>query len=117
LSEEKTTVEHFEVLKNRNYQATFSGPQSVFVLQDLLKFCKMIHSSFDPEHPHVTSYNEGRRSVILYVLAILQYNEVNLKEILDAHQYQDTFMSSVEGKDDKAKFEDIASAFSNGLHR
>lgn len=42
-----------------------------FVLGDLLERCNMGRPSFAKDAPHLTAYNEGRRSVILYVLNVL----------------------------------------------
>lgn len=97
LSNEKKDHESFEIKRNRHYASTFKGVSAEFVLQDLMKYCNNIHSSFDPTNPHVTSFNEGKRAVVLHILAMLQYNEVELKTILDSKTYQTEYDESKEG--------------------
>lgn len=53
-----------------SYKTMFSGDDGKKVLYDLMKFCHFLHNSYDP-NPHKTSFNEGKRDVILYILSIL----------------------------------------------
>ena len=101
--------ESFEVKKNRHYHATFSCPSGSFVIQDLMKFCNANNSSFS-ENPHVTSFNEGKRSALLYILSILQVNEVQLSAMQKINNiYNSEFANSSEG-------ESVQEAFSKGIY-
>jgi hypothetical protein len=101
--------ESFEVKKNRHYHTTFGGPSGEYVIQDLMRYCNSNNTSFD-ENPHVTSFNEGKRSALLYILSILQVNEVQLTAMQRLNNiYNSEFANSIEG-------EGIQEAFSKGLY-
>lgn len=66
--------------KIRAYQDTFKSHQGLTVLQDLVN---VFHegTSFDP-NPTVAAFNEGKRSVIVYILKQLRVDIMTLEETL-----------------------------------
>ena len=101
--------ESFEIKKNRHYHTTFSCPSGSFVIQDLMKVCNANNSSFS-ENPHVTAFNEGKRASLLYILSILQVNEVQLSAMQKLNNvYNSEFANSSEG-------ESVQEAFSKGIY-
>ena len=107
----KKAKESFALKKNRHYHATFAGPSGEFVLQDLMKFCNMNNPSFDPlkPDPHLTAFNEGKRSAILYILSLLQVNEVQLNAMQNiSNIYNTEFENS-------AEHDSIQESFSKGI--
>jgi hypothetical protein len=100
--------ESFATVKARHYQATFSTLSADFVLQDLMKHCNFITSSFMGQDSHTTAYNEGKRDVCLYILGILQKNELQVKAMIESQVYDNALLSSKEG-------ESLAQKFSDGL--
>lgn len=94
--------ESFEQVRAKHYHNVFSGASSEFVIQDLMKFCNYINSSFNEQYPNsdVTIFNEGRRSVILYILSLLQVKEDRVREYLNSEAYNNEYKKSVKMPDD-----------------
>ena len=61
------------------YQKVFSSDNGKKVLWDLMKHCGMLGTSHVPGDSHSTAYNEGSRTVALYILTKLNTN-INLLE-------------------------------------
>lgn len=104
--------ESFAIKKNRHYHATFTGPSGEFCIQDLMKFCNVNNPSFDPLNPNssLTAFNEGKRAVILYVLSLLQVNEVQLQAMQNmTSTYNNEFKNSSE-------YDSLQEEFSKGIH-
>lgn len=66
-----------------NYQDTFTSPHGKKVLLDLMRRSGMTHVNFSPDSPYVTSFNEGSRSVVLYILEKLNVDTLKLKQLID----------------------------------
>jgi hypothetical protein len=49
------------------YKQVFNSPNGKLVFQDLCTRFGMFHSSYAAGDPHGTSFNEGQRSVMLYI--------------------------------------------------
>lgn len=60
------------------YKRVFSGPDGETVLKDLLKFGHFLQPTFVAESPCETSYNEGKRRVILRILSFLNRKDLDL---------------------------------------
>lgn len=65
------------------YKKTFSTDEGQEVLDDLMKSLFALSSTFDPTSTHQTTYNEGRRSVLL---SILNTMELDIDQYLKAHR-------------------------------
>lgn len=65
----------------KQYQELFKTTDGKAVLQDLVKDCGVFTSSFS-EDTHVTSFNEGKRSVALRLIKILKINTDKMNAIL-----------------------------------
>lgn len=66
-----------EVLQAQ-YQTCFGTPQGEAVLESLYGFCGQTRSSFVGGDPHRTSYNEGRRDVILAIMKMVAIDDLSL---------------------------------------
>ena len=49
------------------YKQVFNSPNGKLVFQDLCTRFGMFHSSYAAGDPHGTAFNEGQRSVMLYI--------------------------------------------------
>jgi hypothetical protein len=54
--------------RQENYVATFTSPQGQKVLQHLCKVGHVTTSTMVPGDTHLTSYNEGKRDLVLAIL-------------------------------------------------
>lgn len=63
------------------YRHIFTLPQGEKVLNDLLKR-HLFRSSMDATNPHMTSFNEGERNVVLSVMKMLNIEENHIRERL-----------------------------------
>lgn len=62
------------------YQDVFSSGAGQKVLWDLMKNNGMLSDNFCIGDSHATSYNEGRRSVVLYILKRINENTKTLEK-------------------------------------
>lgn len=60
------------------YRRLFESPDGQAVLADLMERAGMLSTSMVIGDPHVTSYREGRRSLGLELLQLLQWGEMEL---------------------------------------
>ncbi len=56
----------------RDYQDTFATPYGKRVLLDLMNKCRLNSTSFSRGSPYETTFYEGNRDVILYILDMMQ---------------------------------------------
>lgn len=56
----------------RDYQDTFASDFGKRVLKDLMNKCKLNSTSFVRGDPYETTFYEGNRDVILYILDMMQ---------------------------------------------
>lgn len=56
----------------KDYQATFATPFGKNVLNDLMNKCRLNTTSYCQGDPHGTSFHEGNRDVLLYILDMMQ---------------------------------------------
>lgn len=66
------------------YHDVFAGPGGDLVLNDLMRAGGVLETSFVPGEPDSTSYNEGRRSMVLHVLDILRWSEGQIIALAEA---------------------------------
>lgn len=61
------------------YQTVFDPqrPESRRVLDDLAKYCNVESSSFVPNDPHQTAFNEGQRDVFQHVCGMLRLHPID----------------------------------------
>jgi len=59
---------------SRAYKTVFGSEQGQLVLEDLAESCSVSTTVFDG-NPHIMSFKEGRRSVILDILKALDMDE------------------------------------------
>ncbi len=59
------------------YENLFRNPQGEAVLRDLMKRFNFYGTTFDLEAPNelAHAFNEGQRSVVMYILQLLAHNE------------------------------------------
>ncbi len=60
------------------YQDAFSGQQGKLILKDLALYCKFNETSFTPEDPYATAFNEGARDAFLHILEMLHMDPQSL---------------------------------------
>jgi len=60
---------------NAAYRAVFTSPDGEKVLRDLMKRGGLLETSMVEGDPHLTAFKEGKRAVILDVLAELRWSE------------------------------------------
>ena len=56
----------------KDYQATFHTDFGERVMKDLMNKCRMNTTSYSRGDPHETSFHEGNRDVMLYILDMMQ---------------------------------------------
>jgi hypothetical protein len=58
------------------YRTAFLPDEKVVVLTDLAEFCNFVSVTHHREGEHQSAFEEGRRSVILYILTMLGITDV-----------------------------------------
>lgn len=71
-----------------DYKATFGTEQGKRVLDDLMGFCHMLHTSYIPERPIETAYREGERNVLLRILSMMETDMERLKQMIKERESQ-----------------------------
>lgn len=61
--------------KARYFKQAFNSLEGEIVLGELLKEFGGVYSTFDPASPHKTSFNEGQRSVVLYIQQMINFED------------------------------------------
>lgn len=59
----------------KKYKEIFETEAGKEVLKDLIRHAGLLRPNFSIENPHVTSFNEGSRSVVCYILENLNIDE------------------------------------------
>ena len=49
------------------YQSIFKGEMGKIVMNDLKDWCHINGTSFDPDRPNVTAFNEGKRFIFIRI--------------------------------------------------
>ena len=65
-----------------SYQRLFDSEDGQRVLVDLMQICGFMSDCMENE-PHLTAYNEGKRSVIIRILNYLKTDPMKLLELLE----------------------------------
>lgn len=65
------------------YHRLFDSPEGELVLEDMKKAHHYYDSSFNPQFPEVTAFNEGERNAVLRILTILETKPGKEKEEKD----------------------------------
>lgn len=68
--------------KSEDYKIVFGGEKGKKVLYDIMKNSGALQSSFSPENPHITSFNEGQRSVWIEILRKLKFNPERFEKMM-----------------------------------
>lgn len=71
--------EQQEINKIDCYKVIFNGEKGKIVLRDLLRNCGFFTGTFNADHAHM-AFEEGRRSVIMDILRILQ---IDVNELIE----------------------------------
>ena len=66
---------------SRKYKEVFQGPKGKEVLDDILKSCSIHEVTYVPGHDSASAFNEGRRSVGLRLLRLVEAEFTNQKII------------------------------------
>jgi hypothetical protein len=61
-----------------SYRRLFESPDGQFVLMDLLNRSGVLQTSMVAGEPHMTAYREGRRSIALEIIQLMQWSEMEL---------------------------------------
>ena len=69
-----------EIQKSRTYKRVFTTEDGGAILNDLMVFCNMIQPCYDPQNVNETIFNEGKRSVALFIMTQLNMNEAQFKQ-------------------------------------
>lgn len=72
-----------------DYRRTFETDHGRRVLWDLMKNSGMLGTSFVPNDPYTTCYNEGGRAVVLDILKKLNTNVSRLEELIETGHESD----------------------------
>jgi len=71
-----------------DYKAVFKSERGKTVIYDLMKKCNMLSTSFNGDI-NKTIYNEGRRSVMLYILSVIDSDPEALKKHMEDSLHED----------------------------
>src|SRR5262245_54069559 len=66
---------------NAAYRAVFDSPEGEKVLKDLMIRGGLLETSTIPGDPHMTHFRDGRRSLVLDILAELQWSESQIARL------------------------------------
>ena len=69
------------VKMGERYRALFDSPAGREVLADLFARCGLMRTSMTMGEPHMTAFNEGRRSVGLDIIQLMSWSEMELLEL------------------------------------
>jgi len=64
----------------QKYKDVFGSPNGKKVLHDLMKEGHMLDTSVQIQDPYVTAFNEGRRSMVLYIIGKLNIDIAKLDQ-------------------------------------
>jgi len=64
----------------QRYKKVFGSPDGEEVIKDLIKSCGILNPLFSSD-PIIMSYNEGRRSVILDIINLLDFDEKRIYDL------------------------------------
>jgi len=70
------------VSKAIDYQVVFNTEEGKRVLYDMMKNTGALTSSFNPDNPHITSFNEGQRSVCISIMKHLKFNPQKFEKMM-----------------------------------
>lgn len=66
----------------QDYKKVFSSAEGKRVLWDLMKHSGLMSTSFVPNDPHATSYNEGTRQTVLHIIQKLNTDIKTLEKMI-----------------------------------
>jgi hypothetical protein len=69
----------------RAYREVFNSEAGQIVLEDLIKSCHVLHSTFDP-NTNETYYKEGERSVVIRILKTVNIDPFKFQEMIKKGQ-------------------------------
>jgi len=61
---------------HQDYLTVFESPEGKNILHDLFRECGVFKTSQDERNPHITAFNEGRRSIGLLIQSRLRMDNV-----------------------------------------
>lgn len=64
----------------QRYKKVFGSPDGEEIIKDLIKSCGILNPMFSND-PIVMSYNEGRRSVVLDMINLLDFDEKRIYDL------------------------------------
>lgn len=67
----------------QNYKDVFSTLKGKNVLWDLFKECHLISPSFVPGDSHGSAFNDGKRSVALYIIKKLNQKPSDMEKLIN----------------------------------
>ena len=70
----------------QTYKRTFQSNHGTEVLNDLMDKCGYFSSSFVPNDAYGTAYNEGMRSVLLYIVSKMNLKPDDIRELYTEHK-------------------------------
>lgn len=69
--------------KQKDYAIVFDSPEGKRVLSDLMKRCGVLSPTFVVGDSHLTSFNEGKRNVALYIVGNLKYKDGDFPKLTE----------------------------------
>lgn len=68
-----------EALEN-DVHTLFTSPAGERFLEHMYQYCRQGRSTFIPGDPHATSFYEGKREVMLYIMSLLHVDDQEIIE-------------------------------------
>jgi len=68
---------------NASYKKAFSGPDGETVLKDLLVSTGFDTTTFVAHDPYSSAYNEGRRSIVLQILRMVDIDPKRYRQLYE----------------------------------
>lgn len=71
--------------KQQKFKEALSGPAGEFLLASLLDLTGFYKQSFN-ENPYQTAFNEGKRSIALHIVQMLDLKEEDLRNLVRGYR-------------------------------
>ena len=62
-------LDHMKSLKAA-YSGVFKGPLGKLIMDDLKEWCHVTKTSYSPDNPGITAFNEGKRFIYLRICSM-----------------------------------------------
>lgn len=69
-----------------SWKKVFDSKDGRDILYDLALYCRINKTSFVPNDPHQTAFNEGSRDVFLHICSMLSLSHTDITNIISGEQ-------------------------------